>query len=358
MVRSNTGALQTRLRSLREVYGYTQSDCESLLGWKPGWWGRVENGLTRTGADAVVAMFQVDSTWLMPRECGPVFAKRPSSVTLARWTEELATVGWLKSDVAEVAGITEEKLAQYIDSVRPGRPRGILLQGDILERLMNKAPDGICTLKDDEFIPSQSALRHLRELSAIGLMSGDRGDGPISHLTGIPGRSIQKFMGRPESGPYIQAWASNAILAISADVDSHPPSELGARRRIEALAAWGYHPDDIASRVGINELAMKRIMESESNAICIDRKIGTKLVELFAKLEHIPGESDVAKEMAKNNDWCLPFQWDSDTIDKPAAKKYIRSRRKIGALFIDPQYRDMVVNKELNELIESMKDVA
>ena len=289
----NKRRFSTRIASIREAYGYEcASEMSALMGWDEREWGQLEtceaNGIDiPVYIEEICSRLSIDRDWLKPRTYGKVFVHEP--------------------------GMSGE---EYVE------------QGDLRDH-----------------------ARALRDIGYTIQDDGKVGDGSMAQLAGVSGGLLDKFVNGSRPREYVLKWVRDALLSIPGDVDHRYPTEVGIRRRLESLAAWGYDPDVIAHEAGLTPAAMTRIMAATTNHICPDRKIGQRIVQAFAKLEHVPGNSEYAKSLAEENGWNLPFQYELETIDKTVCKVWKR-RTNAGIKPIDgsDEYRNSVLKTEFAEL--------
>lgn len=88
---------------------------------------------------------------------------------------------------------------------------------------------------------------------------------------------------------------------------------VGARRRLEALAAIGYPPTDLAAElnIGVGHFA---------DALDPPPYKYREVAALFDRLQLAPGPSGRARADAVGRGWAAPLAWDEDTIDDPDAE--------------------------------------
>ncbi|MDD7813655.1 hypothetical protein PP713_13885 [Mycobacterium sp. CSUR Q5927] len=107
----------------------------------------------------------------------------------------------------------------------------------------------------------------------------------------------------------------------------------GTRRRLQALRVAGWSALELARQLGCSEsMVCKRNHQSIVRA-----STAAAVVELFNRLQLIPGPSERARRHAARKGWLPPLAFDDDTIDDPAAKPNLGSRV---VRFVD-RYRDV-----------------
>lgn len=98
---------------------------------------------------------------------------------------------------------------------------------------------------------------------------------------------------------------------------------IGTRRRLQALAAIGWTHADIAARMGKTAHAVEKMGCYPKVQVAT----AAAVKHVYAELCMTPGGSDGARRFAARQGWAPPLAWDDDTIDDPAAKPDLGSRR-------------------------------
>lgn len=114
--------------------------------------------------------------------------------------------------------------------------------------------------------------------------------------------------------------------------DEYPLTAVGARRRLEALAAIGHPPTDLAELLNLERGAFA-FWHLE-----VPPYKYAELARLFSRLELTPGPSKQARTHAAAHGWAPPLAWDEDTIDDPDAEPQgVRPgyRRQVPPDFVD-----------------------
>ncbi|MFE9576325.1 hypothetical protein ACFYO1_08075 [Nocardia sp. NPDC006044] len=106
---------------------------------------------------------------------------------------------------------------------------------------------------------------------------------------------------------------------------------IGAIRRSRALVAFGHPHENLAQELGISLPEMQALTAPATGGASLSRQqipaeLHQSVAVLFDRLQMSPGPSDDARLHARKRAWPLPFQWDEDAIDDPAAQP-IRCRR-------------------------------
>ncbi|MBY8861121.1 hypothetical protein K7711_31915 [Nocardia sp. CA2R105] len=168
-----------------------------------------------------------------------------------------------------------------------------------------------------------SAREHLDRLQAAGVPANQ-----IAKLAGIN----HSVLSRLPNAVHITRRTEAAILAVDVPEDATAvvqdtalvPS-VGAVRRIQALVASGYTQTELARELGIDPANMRPLTGRPAGD---GRHLGEEvtagrhrqIAELFDRLQMTPGASERSRELGKKLGWALPFEWDEDQIDDPAAQ--------------------------------------
>ncbi|WP_167486857.1 helix-turn-helix domain-containing protein [Nocardia terpenica] len=172
-------------------------------------------------------------------------------------------------------------------------------------------------------VSPDQARAHVEQLVAAGLRPAH-----IAELAGV-GQSTMTNLAK--TGPrQISAKTEQAILAVAVpervgDVtaDTALVPIIGARRRIQALIAYGYPQTHLAHELDIepSHATMAALVERAlpeghtGQSIPADRDRAIKA--LFDRLQMTPGPSDRARAYGRDREWALPFEWDEDALDDP-----------------------------------------
>lgn len=174
------------------------------------------------------------------------------------------------------------------------------------------------------YVDAEPVRLHIRALQAAGL-----GSRRIAELAGVNRKTIQWITtGRSErgAGPANKVTAVNAkkILAVSlpatphqAASDHQPVPAVGTVRRMQALVRFGYTHSYLAERLGITPANATHLFRGDTRHVLADT--ARKVERLFGELEVTPGPSERARNEGRRRRWPLPFAWDEDSIDDPAA---------------------------------------
>lgn len=175
-------------------------------------------------------------------------------------------------------------------------------------------------------VPVERARDYLEKLQAAGLRPAQ-----VAELAGVSAATVRN-VGQAER-ERISAAVEHAILAVPiperpGDVapDHALVPVLGARRRVQALIAHGYPQSHLARELGINpssstmcSLIGRPNTANGGTGQTITAHRERAIRDLFDRLQMTPGPSDRARAYGRERGWPLPFEWDEDAIDDPAA---------------------------------------
>lgn len=97
----------------------------------------------------------------------------------------------------------------------------------------------------------------------------------------------------------------------------------GVVRRRQALAAIGYGLNDLAPYFGLT----CRSLGDHAGQRRVRRDTLQRWREVYDRLSMTPGPNEFARLWARRRGWPPPLAWDDDSIDNPAAKPNLGSRR-------------------------------
>jgi len=182
---------------------------------------------------------------------------------------------------------------------------------------------------ESKFVDADPIRRHVEKLRAAGV-----GARRIAELAGVSRRTISELRharpGRPGPSSQVLRTTAEKLLAVplpDAMVRVLAPEQridsVGTVRRLRALVAAGYTQDYLAGRIGLTASNFASLLRSSR---CTARR-HRDVVSLFVELEHTRGPSDLARRRAERLGWALPFEWDEDALDDPAAEPIADARR-------------------------------
>ncbi|MBO0853599.1 MAG: hypothetical protein J2P18_07510 [Nocardia sp.] len=159
----------------------------------------------------------------------------------------------------------------------------------------------------------------------------------LAQIAGVDAETLRRITALPNAR--VTREVRDAVLAVPVPAraaDIAPDNALvpicGARRRMQALVAFGYPRIELARQLGIatNSAPMDSLIGSSRDGKppvgqSISAKRDRAVKELFDRLQFTPGPSDRAREHGRQKGWALPFEWDEDGIDDPHAEP-VRAR--------------------------------
>ncbi|ANA86601.1 helix-turn-helix DNA binding protein [Gordonia phage ClubL] len=366
-----------RLSGLREAHNMTAEEASARMGWEPSKWGQIESSqgdfIEHTQDMVAVARdFGVDEAYLRPKlpKRWMVNTKHGKPITIVKRLNALRDAGWTESDIAEATYMPLDQLRDVRHRVetlalnhnmnRSASTKNI--EAELVIRFLENTPD-ISTHDADELVPATSVRAHMLALEDVGysrLTYTHRGpdrDGIFLQMVSF-NHHVAQALSKPNADHIlVRNDIAQEVLSLPTDVNAHIPSSLGATRRAQALVAWGYDPSQIRREAGLTADQLHRILWTDCSAP-LDRNDGVNLVRTFSKLEHIPGRSKNSIDLAKRNGWPLPFQWDEYTIDR-AQTKPCKGREIVNTIDLDNmERRTEVLNKEFEELLQTLDKVA
>ncbi|WNM66374.1 helix-turn-helix DNA binding domain protein [Gordonia phage Culver] len=366
-----------RLSGLRQAHDMTAESASARMGWDPAKWGYIESSqgdfVEHTNDMVAIARkFGVDEAYLRPKlpKRWMVNTKFGKPITIVKRLNALRDAGWTEADIAAATYMTLDQLRDVRHRVetlalnhnmnRAASTKNI--EAELVIRFLENTPD-ISTHDADELVPATPVRAHMLALEDVGysrLTYTHRGpdrDGIFLQMVSF-NHHVAQALSKPNADHIlVRNDIAQEVLSLPADVNAHIPSSLGATRRARALMAWGYEPAQIRREAGLTADQLHRVLWTDCSAP-LDRTDGVNLVRAFSKLEHIPGRSKNAIDLAKRNGWPLPFQWDEYTIDR-AQTKPCKGREIVNTIDLDNmERRTEVLNKEFEELLQTLDKVA
>ncbi|QAU06607.1 helix-turn-helix DNA-binding protein [Gordonia phage WilliamBoone] len=359
-----------RLSELRQAHNMTPEEASDFMGWGKDHWGYIESSqgdfVCHTSDMVTIAKaFGVDEAYLRPKlpKRWMVNTRFGKPMTVLKRLQALRKDGWSDDDIAQATGLTWQQVRDLwhrVEALSLNMKNNI--EAEVVIRVLDNTPD-ISNHDADELVPATSVRAHMLALEDVGysrLTYTHRGpdrDGIFLQMVSF-NHHVAQALSKPNADHIlVRSDIAQEVLALPDDVNAHIPSSLGATRRAQALVAWGYEPSQIQAQTGLTADQLHRILWTDCGAP-LDRNDGVSLVRAFSRLEHIPGPSEKAKQMAKKNGWALPFQWDEYTIDRavsrPSKRREIVSRINLE----NPERRSELLEKEFAELLEALGEVA
>ncbi|MBF6065424.1 hypothetical protein IU500_34390 [Nocardia terpenica] len=177
---------------------------------------------------------------------------------------------------------------------------------------------------------ADDARARIEQLQAAGMLRTQ-----MAQLAGLTHSTIGRIVGGQDR---ISADVEAAILAVGVPervADVTAANALvpihGARRRMQALVAFGYPRRELAAQLGIptNSGQMTVLMglqrRGERFGLTITAEREREIKALFDRLQFTPGPSERARARGRRKGWALPFEWDEDSIDDPRGRP-VRAR--------------------------------
>jgi transcriptional regulator with XRE-family HTH domain len=147
----------------------------------------------------------------------------------------------------------------------------------------------------------------------------------VAQLAGVNPRVVGHLLyGSPAKGlppaRRIRPATAQALLAVRpTDLPSAGwVAAAGTQRRLRALAAIGWSAPRLAERLGMNPVALSRLMTRDKQRVTAIT--AAKARALYDELWNTSGPWPKARTWAAQHGWPPPLAWDDDTIDDPAAQ--------------------------------------
>lgn len=175
---------------------------------------------------------------------------------------------------------------------------------------------------------AQPVREHIIYLSKAGL-----GYRQVAKLVGVNHDTIQHIVtGRCGRGPNrkVRTETAAAILALQPGIDTARDGayidSTGTRRRLQALIAAGYPGEWLDAHLGVSRGRSCEVIKSTLVTAALARTIRSAYDVLSLRrpddLNVGKSVSSYARNRAARAGWPVPFAWDEETIDDPAAEPY------------------------------------
>lgn len=180
--------------------------------------------------------------------------------------------------------------------------------------------------RDDGRTDAEPVRAHVLAVRASGMALKE-----LARRSGVPVQTIRALLygtcGKPPSRRVAYATADR-LLAVApavapARMDWVPV--LGSQRRLRALVRAGHPIAFLAAELGTSRSSVWTIARGRQEFVRGWRH--KQIVELFSRLQLVPGRCEKARAFGKRLRWALPLQWDEDAIDDPGALPAPRSQR-------------------------------
>ncbi|MFG3524884.1 helix-turn-helix domain-containing protein [Nocardia nova] len=173
-------------------------------------------------------------------------------------------------------------------------------------------------------LPADEVRAHIEQIQAKGIRSRR-----LAQIAGIDPETLRRITRLPDA--QVTPEIRDSILAVPVPeraADLVPDNALvpihGARRRVQALVAFGYPRAELARQLGVatnsnamNVLFGRRRDGGAQVGQSIMAKRDREVKELFDRLQLVPGPSDQARAHGRRKGWTLPFEWDEQALDDP-----------------------------------------
>lgn len=186
------------------------------------------------------------------------------------------------------------------------------------EKRAGRGMRGFCdahyrALPDVGYIPAAPVRDHIIALLAEGWTLAH-----LAHQTGLDWTGIQRIY----NGQYARVEKRTRDLLMAVEVTGSIVNRgaqrlpnVGVRRRLQALAAFGYSMKHLGEEMGVTEQCINHWHQTP----LVYAETIEKVAHLFDRLATTPGPSKRAVNHAKRKGWPLPLEWDDDSIDDPSA---------------------------------------
>jgi len=98
------------------------------------------------------------------------------------------------------------------------------------------------------------------------------------------------------------------------------PDAIGTTRRLQALAALGWAPSELARRTGVNRSTIEHLIKGRVQRTALATVKVKAVAAIYEQLSMSQGPSQMWRDTAAKRGWTPPLAWDDDTIDDPDAK--------------------------------------
>lgn len=157
------------------------------------------------------------------------------------------------------------------------------------------------------------AREHVRRLLAEGMSIAQ-----IQYASGVNRTALRILIGdfpNRKMSVQIRVGTHNAIartrLNRGVTIDGMV-SNVGTKRRLQALATMGWTRVEIARMLGLRSPTTQFGRSGEVRAF-----VAQQVMALYDELSTKPGPSNRIREYARGKGWLGPHWWDDDTIDDP-----------------------------------------
>lgn len=170
--------------------------------------------------------------------------------------------------------------------------------------------------KDRGYIDSAAIRQHITALNDTGMSLR-----AIAYEAAMTEYGIRLIL----ENTRVQKNTADRIFAIPVGGGNGLVAALGARRRVQSLAAIGWPQCEVAARIGERPKHLSQFLQNNQIRADKVRRIKAVFDELCTK----PGPSEQSRRYAQRAGWPPPLAWDDDTIDDPKAKPQHDARRHV-----------------------------
>lgn len=164
------------------------------------------------------------------------------------------------------------------------------------------------------FVDATQCKTHFQQLRLAGYSVKT-----VSQLSGLH-KDTLRYLGQWTDSNRVVLDTHNKIMRIPlpqgvVNRGAQDVPNVGTKRRIQALMAFGYPLTSLAEELGVTPQNVNYWLRREY----VTSETVDKVKVLFNRLQLIPGPSKRAKDAATRKGWAPPFSWDTLTIDLPSS---------------------------------------
>lgn len=175
----------------------------------------------------------------------------------------------------------------------------------------------------DPMVDPNPARQHIHALMAFGM-----GYKTVAKRAGLSQSAAYAIM--LGSRKRILRTTETRILAVRLDhADGQRIDATGTRRRLQALAAFGWSLNHVSRVTGYTRSAISRLADNPSFVLASTART---IAALYDELSMTPGPSVRAARDAVRRGFVPPLAWDDDNIDDPTAQPHGDIERPLSAV--------------------------
>lgn len=202
------------------------------------------------------------------------------------------------------------------------------------------------------YVDAKECVAYVKELRAHGYSLRK-----ISEESGLDRETVRN-LGRWTNKGNVE-WATHVrIMRIPlpvkiVDAGGKVPN-VGTKRRIQALMAWGYSLDHLAEELGVTPQCVSWWLRVDN----VSSETLVKVRGVFDRLQLKQGPSKRAMNAAARKNWAPPFAWDQDDMDNPDSQPIIGENGSFEDFVKEARelnYTDEKMAGVLNIQVESLK---